>query len=101
MTTKFIIKCNELIDSNIILTCNQNWSQEDIALIVEQFFHQYPQCQWVESLEGADRVVARLLWQQNHFQLNFECYSESIWLDSEDEMAQMNIESFYAVLKGA
>ncbi len=100
MTANFIIKCNELIDANIILTCNQSWSQEQIALLIEKFFEQYANCQRIETIEGADRVVVRLQWRQSHFSLNFECYSESIWLEPEDQTAQMNIDNFYLELSG-
>ncbi len=95
-----MIKCSELNDSNIILTCDLPWSQEDIPDLIAQILTQYRDIQLLEQIEGADRVVVRLLWQHSHFCLHFECYSEAIWLDAEDDGAKMKLALLYQHLLG-
>jgi len=88
MTDEIIFKCNQLVDANIILTCNKVWSQDDLSILFERFLNQFDQFSLLERVQGADREEFRLVWQEQHVSLHFECYSESIWLTAEDGVAE-------------
>jgi len=100
MTDKFIFKGNQLVNKNIMISCNENWSQEEIGILIKYFLMQFDQFEEVERLQGADREQVRLLWQNFHFNLQFECYSESIWITSEDELADRELMNLYHYLLG-
>jgi hypothetical protein len=73
--------CKAITTTAIILDCQYDWSQDDLALMVEQYFQQYPSLKKIEWSQGADLVSVRFKWHQHDFSLNFECYSQSIWVE--------------------
>ncbi|ALO43374.1 DUF3630 family protein [Pseudoalteromonas phenolica] len=46
----------------------------------------------LETSEGADRHQIRFCWQGQNFNLNFEHYSDSLWISSEGIEAELLLE---------
>jgi len=82
MSNKQTFICESLVDSVITLSYQQDWSQDELDLLITQFFLQYSCFEQGERVLGADREVVYFLWQDYRFSLNFECYSESIWMEA-------------------
>lgn len=85
MSLKFSFKCEELLTASIVFGCQNQWEQDDFSTLRMCFLAQFPQFKVLEHVQGADRDIIRLTWQDRHFSLNFEYYSESIWLEADDE----------------
>jgi len=75
-------KCNELTAIAIVLRYHKQWQQNDIDALTGHFFQQYPFLEKKEHSEGADIESVRFTWNNKDFTLFFECYSDSIWIDS-------------------
>jgi len=82
MSNKQIFISESLVDSVITLSYRQDWSQDELDLLIKQFFLQYSCFEQGERVLGADREIVYFLWQEYRLTLNFECYSESIWIEA-------------------
>ena len=82
-----VIESIELSSAHIIIVHFKCfWYQEDIELLSSMLFAKLSKIQVVETIQGADRENTRFVWQTKyHFSLNFDCYSQSCWLEGEDE----------------
>ena len=69
----------------ITFVFNKSWLQEDIATLKQLIVEKISKLTEVEHVIGADRETVRLAHHQQIFILNFECYSESCWLEAESE----------------
>ncbi len=87
VSRKFSLEREELLASSIVFGCQNQWTLEDIPTLQQCFLAQLPQFTVLEHIQGADRCVVRLTWKNWYFSLNFECYSESIWLEADDEQS--------------
>jgi len=76
------------------ITANENhidirfstiWYQEDIPQLTELLFTRLPDVNIIEKQLGADRETYRLTIENNYLVLNFDCYSQSCWLEPESE----------------
>lgn len=76
-----LFTCSELTTTSIILSCNFDWSQDELPLLIEQYFQEYPYLEKVEWSQGADIEAVRFKWQHHDFSLNLECYGQSIWVE--------------------
>ena len=76
-----LFACKELTVSAIIMEVDLNWSQDDLPNIIEHYFQQYTLFDKIEWSKGADLESVRFKWQQHDFSINFECYSQSVWLE--------------------
>jgi len=62
------------------------WYQEDIEQLTESILTNLSKIQVLETIQGADRENVRFHWHEKfYFVLNFDCYSQSCWLEGEDE----------------
>lgn len=61
----------------------KNWYQEDIKSFTTFILGHLDAHHVIEVISGADREYCRFEWQQHYFVLNFECYSESCWIENE------------------
>jgi len=55
----------------------------------------------LEFNEGADRHQIRFNWQNYNFNLNFEHYSESIWINAEGLEAEIKLSELQEVLQAS
>jgi len=78
-------------NSVVIIIWQQHWQQEDIDNLVSIIFHNLESIKITESVVGADRHYCRFHYQSRHYVLHFECYSQSCWLEAEDELSNVFI----------
>lgn len=68
------------------------WHQEDVKSFYESLFSLVENIVIKEVISGADRENIRFLWQQRYdFVLNFDCYSQSCWLEAENEFSERQL----------
>lgn len=60
-----------------------NWYQEDVSQLTTDILSALTGHHILEKISGADRENCRFEWQQEYFMLNFECYSQSCWIENE------------------
>ncbi|MEO9509432.1 MAG: DUF3630 family protein [Nonlabens ulvanivorans] len=94
MSTQNISYTLTLIDDNSLqINFTDAWYQEDTPSLTAYLFEQLGNCSTLEVILGADRENCRFEWQQNYFILNFECYSQSCWIENETatDLATLNV----------
>ena len=75
------------VDNVITISFQQLWDQDDIVKL-KSIILAGRDVRQVEHILGADRENFRLEWQQHIFCLNFDCYTQSCWIEAEQEIAQ-------------
>ena len=93
VNSKQVLTSFQLERGHVSFTFSCFWYQEDITWLSKQVFSLLPQVNIVETISGADRENIRLSWQGiYHFCLNFDYYSQSCWLEGEDEVSSEKLE---------
>ncbi|SET21401.1 DUF3630 family protein [Thalassotalea agarivorans] len=69
-------------------TFNEDWQQEDIAQLASTILGKLDGFNQLEHIAGADREDFRLKQGDIVFKLSFDMYSQSIWLEGEDQAAR-------------
>lgn len=90
-----------LIENNhkyIDIRFSTDWYQENINDLIELLFDPIMPLNIQESIIGADRVNVRFEWQQHHFVVNFEFYSQSCWIEGQDELSKQYLLTLYEML---
>lgn len=83
---EWLISSCEVIEKNILLiSLNTPWFQEDLEEIRLLIFSAINSVIKIEDTLGADRENTRFIWQNHYFTLNFECYSQSCWVELEGQ----------------
>lgn len=83
-----------LINENSLqVSFTENWYQEDIKALTTLIFSYLKDHQVIESISGADREYCRFEWQHNYYVINFECYSESCWIENETTVNTVSLKS--------
>ncbi|MDG1753263.1 MAG: DUF3630 family protein [Thalassotalea sp.] len=90
--------CKELTTISIIISCDLDWSQDELPLMINQYFQQYPNLKKIEWSQGADLEAVRFKWQHHDFSLNFECYGQSIWLECPEHNGSVLLASLHQYL---
>jgi hypothetical protein len=90
-----VFTLKELSSTSIIIGCDFYWSQDELPLMITQYFEQYPTLEKVEWSKGADLEVVRFKWQHHDFSLNFECYGQSIWLECAEHNGSALLTALY------
>ncbi|GAA6205743.1 DUF3630 family protein [Thalassotalea sp. SU-HH00458] len=90
--------CKAITSTAIIVDCHYDWSQDDLTSMVERYFQQYVILQKVEYSQGADLASVRFKWQQHDFTLNFECYSQSIWIECPEHDSAALLAKLYQLM---
>jgi hypothetical protein len=75
------------------------WFQEDIELLTKLVFTPLVTVNIQEKILGADRENIRFIWQDHCFILNFDCYSQSCWLEGQDSQSSQFLVLLYEALK--
>ncbi|MEW6983863.1 DUF3630 family protein [Colwelliaceae bacterium 6471] len=83
---------------NAIITCTfeLDWHQDDIASLKNSLINVIGEVTEVEHIIGADRENIRFVWQGHYFILNFECVSQSCWIEGDDLAGIENIDQLYS-----
>jgi hypothetical protein len=90
-----------LIENNheyIDIRFSTDWYQENINDLIELLFDPIMPLNIQERIIGADRVNVRFEWQQHHFVVNFEFYSQSCWIEGQDELSKQYLLTLYEML---
>lgn len=76
----------------VVFNFVSSWYQEDIMSLSTKIFESLPTIKIIEKIEGADRVNIRFLWLEKYcFSLNFDYYSQSCWVEGEDDSSKMQL----------
>jgi hypothetical protein len=75
------VQAINLEDEQITVLFNQHWFQEDINTLHKLLLKNNSNIAIKEVIIGADRENIRFHWLDTEFILNFECYSQSCWLE--------------------
>jgi len=86
--------------SNITFIFSDFWYQDDIECLSVQVFENMLEIRVLETIKGADRENIRFVWQeQYYFSLNFDCYSQSCWLEGDDEISSKQLKHLIIPVK--
>lgn len=94
----------QTLDSLIIqeeyinITFKKSWYQEDIESLVLMLFSPIAPVNIQEKNIGADREDIRFSWESSYFVLNFDFYSQSCWIEAQDNYSLDKISSLYTAL---
>jgi len=84
-----LIKTINLTDENVVMVVWESyWYQEDTDELTKIVFDILGGVTTTENIRGADRTNVRFVYKAGNFLLNFECYSQSCWLEAEDELSR-------------
>jgi len=83
------------------LQYSSDWSQDEFEILIQHFFITYIDCKQTDYSIGADRAMVRFNWQQYNFNLNLECYSQTAWIEADDELSTDNLSTLYHYLQGS
>ncbi len=92
------IKTILIINQQISVIFEQSWFQEDIETLSQLILVKLPKHIIKEVTFGADRENIRFQWQHAEFMMNFDYYSQSCWINAQDENSLTNIEPLYNFL---
>jgi hypothetical protein len=78
------IRSSEIINQNSLqIVFAKDWYQEDVTQLITTILSFLKDHQVLENISGADRENCRFKWRSDYFILNFECYSQSCWIENE------------------
>lgn len=81
------LKTATLENNNLLLiSFTQEWDQDDINLLSQCIFKHLAEHQIKEHIQGADREYFRFTFNGEYLVLQFESYSESCWIEPEDQI---------------
>ena len=93
------IKLIENTPEYLNITFTVSWYQEDIHSLIELMFKPIMPLNIQESISGADRENIRFEWHQHRFVVNFDCYSQSCWVEGQDEQSKANLSTLHEILE--
>jgi len=80
---------------------NIEWYQDDIEGLINLLFLPIIPYTIQEKIIGADRENIRFSWNEGYFVLNFDCYSQSCWIEGQDIASTEQLTSLHlAITKG-
>jgi hypothetical protein len=87
-----------IFNEQIIITFHTDWFQEDITTLSQLVFIHTPDYEFKEKIIGADREDIRFMWNSHEFMMNFDCYSQSCWINAIDQASLHSINLLYKTL---
>lgn len=93
----------ELQQRLLLITFKDRWDQDNIASLSELLFQRLSNdslqhLNIVEHINGADRECIRFRYNNAYFILHFECYSNSCWVEPEDQIDTDMLRVIYQLL---
>ena len=76
-----------------------DWYQENIAALITLLLSPIMPVTMQEKIIGADRENIRFSWQKHYFVLNFDCYSQSCWLEGQGSKSTESLANLNAALE--
>lgn len=89
------IKALSKQDSYVDITFENYWSQEDILSLQQLVLLPLIEVSIQEKNMGADRESIRFYWNESNFVLNFDCYSQSCWIEAHDNSSLLALSALY------
>lgn len=74
-----------------------DWYQENIEALIALLLLPIMPVIIQEKIIGADRENIRFSWQDHYFVLNFDCYSQSCWLEGQGSNSTAYLADLYTV----
>lgn len=96
--TKLLIKEVTQQAEYLAVIFNDSWFQEDIEALTKLVFSSLISVNIQEKIIGADRENIRFSWQGHYFILNFDCCSQSCWLEGQDNASTGYLNQLYSGL---
>jgi len=96
--TKLLIKEVTPQAEHLALIFSNYWFQEDIEILTQLVFSSLTSINIQEKIIGADRENIRFSWQKHYFILNFDCCSQSCWLEGQDNASTGHLANLYSVI---
>lgn len=93
-----IVKRIENKSEYLTIYFSQTWDQDDITILVEQLLAPHSGIKIQEHNLGADREDVRFSWDNHFFILNFDCYSQSCWIEGQDILGTEHLSALYLAL---
>lgn len=82
--TQISIISSKIINQNSLqITFSDDWYQEDVPQLISNILSSLKDHHVLENISGADRENCRFQWSKGYFIANFECYSQSCWIENE------------------
>ena len=86
------ITTTTLENNNLLLIAfMQEWDQDDMNLLSKCIFNRLPAHKIKEHIQGADRECYRFTFNGEPLVLQFESYSESCWIEPEDQLQSQQL----------
>ncbi len=82
----------------LALNFNSSWFQEDIEALTQLVLSSLVSVNIQEKIIGADRENIRFSWKAHYFILNFDCCSQSCWLEGQDNASTEYLVQIYSEL---
>ncbi|WOH36133.1 DUF3630 family protein [Thalassotalea fonticola] len=93
------IQTAKLDNNNLLLiSFTRGWDQDDINLLSQCIFKHLPEHQIKEHIQGADREYFRFTFNDEYLVLQFESYSESCWIEPEDQLNSQQLQKINSLL---
>lgn len=93
------IKAGDIIDAVILpIEFTPEWYQEDIPVLRSCIVKPLSSLKEVETLTGADRENTRFTYDNHEFMLNFECYSQSVWIEALPPLSTTSLQQIKTLL---
>ncbi len=87
----------QLLDnSTITIRFNKPWDYEQIPELIKIIMAATDNVHVIEKTSGADRQYLRFEWCKHIYLLHFESYSQSSWIEAENELGRALISELYA-----
>jgi len=83
---------------SLLINFNQEWFQENINQLKEYLLEQCSNIKELEVTIGADRAYIRFEYQRDFFTFQFECNSQSAWIEAEDETSRKTLPQLFSEL---
>jgi len=96
--TKLLIKEVTKQAEYLAVIFSDFWFQEDIETLTKRVFSSLSSVKIQEKIIGADRENIRFSWQEHYYILNFDCSSQSCWLEGQDNASIDYLEQLYFAL---
>ena len=84
--------------SSLTLYPNPTPQYDDFALWGQKLIAQCNDCQFNHLDTGADRHKLTFTFSQNRFSLNYETYSNSIWIETDEPNAIGTLEQLHTAI---
>ncbi|MBL4764496.1 MAG: DUF3630 family protein [Colwellia sp.] len=92
------IQSINLVNNQITVLFEQHWFQEDITKLRQLLLSNVSSLCIKDIVIGADLENVRFQWLDTEFIINFDYYSQSCWIDTQDSYSIAKTHSLFKLL---